>query len=60
MTERRREREMMKLAERQRRWRPGDDEFDVGYRGNRFGVFGFWVLWIAIVRGVRRLRRQKP
>lgn len=57
MSEKRREREMMRRAERQRRWKPGDDEFDVTMKGHTY-LFGAWMIWAVIARGVRALRRQ--
>jgi hypothetical protein len=56
----RRDREMLKRAERQNRWLPGDDEFDLDFKGSKYVTWLPWVAWMAIVRGVRQLRRQTP
>lgn len=57
MNERRRQRELMKLVERQRRWRPGDDEFDEQYR-NWALMPGLAMIWIIVARTWRAIARR--
>jgi hypothetical protein len=51
------ERELLRRAESQRRYRPGDDEFD-RIMADGYAVPAFFVLWVAAVRGWRSIVRR--
>ena len=57
MSEKRRERELLKRAESQRRWRPGDDEFDQMSR-DWWVMPGLGMMWIIVVRSWRAIERK--
>ena len=56
-SEKRRERELMRRAEAQRLWRPGDDHHDMVLK-TWWVVPGFYIFWMALCRIVKAIGQR--